>query len=184
VTAAEYPAFIGAELGVPAAVVPLILAQYPLANYSSPGVALGAIGTDAAFSCNTLAVQKLVSQFVPTWGYEFNDPDAPQRFLPPVSFPYGAYHTAELQYLFGLPVTIPAPPLNAAQEHLSSAMVSYWSRFARSANPNSFSTPLWQEDTVSTDRIQTLAPPNPQAYTGTAFAIDHKCAFWAALSGH
>jgi hypothetical protein len=63
-------------------------------------------------------------------------------------------------------------------------MVSYWSRFARSANPNSFSTPLWQEDTVSTDRIQTLAPPNPQAYTGTAFAIDHKCAFWAALSGH
>jgi para-nitrobenzyl esterase len=184
VTAAEYPAFIAAELGVPAAVVPLILAQYPLANYSSPGVALGAIGTDAAFSCNTLAAQKLLSQFVPTWGYEFNDPDAPQRFLPPVSFPYGAYHTAELQYLFDLPVTIPAPPLNAAQEHLSSAMVSYWSRFARSANPNSFATPLWQEETVSTDRIETLAPPDPQAYTGTAFAIDHKCAFWAALSGN
>ena len=183
VTAAQYPAFIAAELGVPAAVVPLVLAQYPLSNYSSPGVALGAIGTDAAFSCNTVAVQKLLSQYVPTWGYEFNDPNAPQRLLPPVSFPYGAYHTAELQYLFDLPVTIPAPPLTGAQEQLSSAMVSYWTRFAHRANPNSFATPLWQQETVSTDRIETLSAPTPQPSTATAFAIDHKCAFWAALAG-
>ncbi len=183
VTAAEYPAFVAAELGVPAQVVPLILAEYPLANYASPGLALGAIGTDAAFSCNTLEVQKLLSQYVPTWGYEFNDPNAPQRLLPPVSFPYGADHTAELQYLFDLPVTIPAPPLTAAQEHLSSAMVSYWTGFARSANPNSFATPLWQAQTPSTDRIETLSAPTPQAYTTTAFAVDHKCAFWAALAG-
>ncbi len=182
VTAAEYPAFVAAELGVPAQVVPVILAEYPLSNYASPGLALGAIGTDAAFACNTLEAQKLLSQYVPTWGYEFNDPNAPQRLLPPVSFPYGADHTAELQFLFDLPVTIPAPPLTAAEEHLSSAMVSYWTRFARGANPNSFATPLWQAQTASTDRIETLSAPTPQPYTTAAFAVDHKCAFWAALA--
>jgi len=182
VTAAEYPAFVAAELGVPAQVVPVILAEYPLSNYASPGLALGAIGTDAAFACNTLEVQKLLSQYVPTWGYEFNDPNAPQRLLPPVSFPYGAYHTAELQYLFDLPITVPAPPLTAAQEHLSSDMVSYWTGFARGANPNSFATPLWQPQNASTDRIETLSAPTPQAYTTAAFAVDHKCAFWAALA--
>lgn len=143
VTAAQYPAYIAAVLGSAQAVA-LVEAQYPLSNYASPALALGAIGTDAAFSCNTLAVQKSLSQYVPTWAYEFDDANAPQRFLPPVSFPYGAYHSAELQYLFDLPITVPAPPLTAAQDRLSSAMVAYWTGFARLANPNSFETPLWQ----------------------------------------
>ena len=59
----------------------LVLAEYPLSNYASPALALGAVGTDAAFSCNTLAVQKSLSQYVPTWAYEFDDANAPQRFL-------------------------------------------------------------------------------------------------------
>jgi para-nitrobenzyl esterase len=185
ITPAQYPFYVAAVLGnVPAQVVALVLAEYPLSNYPSPALALGAVGTDAAFACNTLALQKSLSQYVPTWAYEFDDENAPQRFLPPVSFPYGAYHTAELQYLFDLPVTVPAPPLTADQESLSGAMVSYWTRFARRADPNSFKTPLWLPQTPSTDRTEALLPPTPQPSTATAFAIDHKCAFWAALAGH
>jgi para-nitrobenzyl esterase len=185
ITPAQYPFYVAAVLGnVPPQVVALVLAEYPLSNYPSPALALGAVGTDAAFSCNTLALQNSLSQYVPTWAYEFNDPNAPQRFLPPVSFPYGAYHSAELQYLFDLPVTVPAPPLNADQESLSSAMVSYWTHFAHKADPNSLSTPLWLPQTPSTDRTQALLPPTPQPYTATAFFVDHKCAFWAALAGH
>ena len=104
ITAEQYPAYVAALLGVPAQVVTLVMAQYPLSNYASPALALGAVGTDAAFSCNTLALQKSLSQYVPTWAYEFDDANAPQRFLPPVSFPYGAYHSAEL-HLF-VPVTV------------------------------------------------------------------------------
>jgi para-nitrobenzyl esterase len=52
---------------------------------------------------------------VPTFAYEFNDENAPQRYLPPVSFPYGAAHQSELQYLFDLP-TAKIPGTLAAQQ--------------------------------------------------------------------
>jgi para-nitrobenzyl esterase len=185
VTAAQYPAYIAALLGLPPAVaaqvVPLVIAQYPLSNYSSPGVALGAIGTDVVFACNALAAETSLAQHVPTWAYEFNDPNAPQRFLPPVSFPYGAYHVAELQYLFDLPVTVPAPALTPDQEALANAMVSYWTTFARQGDPNSSATPSWSP--LAANNTEALVPPVPQPYTPTAFAGDHKCAFWAALQG-
>jgi para-nitrobenzyl esterase len=122
--------------------VPLVIAQYPLANYASPGLALASVGTDAAFACNTLSVQKSLSQYVPTWAYEFSDPNPPQRFLPPVSFPYGAYHSAELQYLFDLPVTVPAPALSPDQEQLAGDIVGYWTSFARQADPNTLREPI------------------------------------------
>ncbi|HLK37857.1 MAG TPA: carboxylesterase family protein [Polyangiaceae bacterium] len=185
VTAAQYPAYVAALLGLPSAVaaqvVPLVLAQYPLSNYASPALALGAIGTDAAFSCNTLTVQKSLQQFVPTWAYEFQDANAPQRYLPPVSFPYGAYHEAELQYLFDVPVTVPAPALTADQEQLAAAMDSYWTTFARRGNPNSPATPRWQPQTSSSDFTEALVAPTPQPYTATAEGNDHMCAFWQAI---
>ena len=37
---------------------------------------------------------------MPTYAYEFNDENAPELFLPPVGFPYGAAHASEIQYLF------------------------------------------------------------------------------------
>jgi para-nitrobenzyl esterase len=184
VTAAQYPIYIAALLGLPAPVaaqvVPLVLAQYPLANYPSPGIALGAIGTDAVFACNALAVQLSLARHVPSWAYEFNDPNAPQRFLPPVSFPYAASHVSELQYLFDLPVTIPAPALTPDQEALANAMTAYWTGFADRSDPNTLATPLWLPfQAIST---QALVPPVPQRSNPFAFAADHKCAFWQALA--
>ena len=94
---------ISSTLGVPAAVAAVIAAEYPLSAYPSPSVALGAVGTDAIFACPALTIDQSVSRFVPTFAYEFNDENAPERFLPPVGFPYGAAHASEIQYLFGLP---------------------------------------------------------------------------------
>ncbi len=170
VTAAEYPGYIAALLSAPAQVVSLVMAQYPLSNYASPGIALGAIGTDAVFACNTLAVQHSLSQYVPTWAYEFDDANAPQRFLPPASFPYGAYHSAELQYLFDLPVTVPAPALTADQERLSSAMVAYWSDFARQSRPEFVrDAALGSADVGDEPHREALLPPTPQASTRYGF---------------
>jgi len=92
VTAANYQSMISSTLSVPAAVAAIIAAQYPLTAYSSPSVALGAVGTDAIFACPALSIDESVSRFVPTFAYEFNDENAPENFLPPVSFPYGAAH--------------------------------------------------------------------------------------------
>jgi para-nitrobenzyl esterase len=181
VTAEGYPAAIAAVLGLPPAVVPAIVAQYPLTNYASPALALAAVGTDAVFACNAQGARQLLSLHTPVWGYEFNDPNAPQGTLPPVSFPYGAYHGAELEYLFDVRPNLPRPPLTADQQTLSTTMVRYWTQFARIANPNGLQTPLWSRyfPLVLTN-TQKLAPPTPQLYNG--FNADHKCDFWTALA--
>jgi para-nitrobenzyl esterase len=161
----------------PAAVVSL----YPLTSYSnSIGRALTAIGTDAVFACPARRAATALSQFAPTFTYEFNDPNAPQLFIRPASFPYGAYHGSELQYLFDLPNPLNAPPLNGDQQSLADAMVRYWTQFARDGTPNTIGTPQWPGYTVATDRHQSLEPPTP--VTGSGFAADHKCAFWDANS--
>src|SRR5215831_7981892 len=137
VTAANYQAMISFTLGVPAAVAAVIAAVYPLSSFPSPSVALGAVGTDAIFACPALTVDRSVSQYVPTFGYEFNDENAPELFLPPVSFPYGAAHASEIQYLMDLPAVAFPKPLSAEQQQLAAAMKGYWASFAQRGFPAS-----------------------------------------------
>jgi para-nitrobenzyl esterase len=177
--AAAYPAAIQATLGIPAAIVPLFTAQYPLASFPTPGLALSALGSDGIFDCNARFAAQKLSQFVPTFVYEFNDANAPERFLPPVSFPYAAAHASEIQYLFSLPVTVPAPALDAQQQQLSKAMIGYWTTFARTGQPSSSHTPLWSPFQTASDTVQSLVPTTPRPATG--FAADHRCAFWDSL---
>jgi para-nitrobenzyl esterase len=150
-----------------------IAAEYPLASYSSPSVALSAIGTDRIFACNARRATASLSQFVAVYQYEFNDPDAPMVFFPPVSFPTGAYHAAEIQYLFDS-FTTPSPALTDAQEQLSRTMIRYWTNFAWFGNPNFFGTPVWPRFTTTELEHQALVPG--QSSTATDFAADHKCA--------
>jgi para-nitrobenzyl esterase len=157
--------------------------KYPLANYPNPDLALSALGTDAIFACNSRKAVRLLSQWVPTHAYEFNDENAPQLFLPPFQeadgsfFPYASAHASEIQYLFGLRSAIPHPALSPDQQRLSRAMVGYWTNFARLGNPNWFGTPFWPKYDSTADQIQSLAPPTPSTETG--FAADHQCSFWA-----
>jgi para-nitrobenzyl esterase len=178
-SAAAYGPAIAATLGIPAAAVPLFVQQYPLASFASPDIALGALGSDAVFDCNARFVAQQLSQFVPTFAYEFNDPNAPQRFVPPVTFPYAAAHASEIQYVFDLPATVPAPAFDANQRELADAMVAYWTAFARTGQPTSFRTPLWSKFETARDTVQALVVPTPRPETG--FAADHKCAFWDSI---
>jgi para-nitrobenzyl esterase len=175
--AAQYTGAIAATLGVPLGTAAFLASFYPLAAYPSPDLALSALGTDAIFACNSRKAARLLSQFVPTHAYEFNDENAPQLFLPPVSFPYASAHASEIQYLFDLRSQIPHPALDADQRLLSQAMVAYWTNFAKVGDPNGFGTPLWAAYDRATDQMQSLLPPSPMAET--AFAADHKCAVWA-----
>jgi para-nitrobenzyl esterase len=151
---------------------------YPLAAYpppsTAPSVALGALGTDAIFACNARLVARLLSQHVPTYQYEFSDPGAPLPFGISVSFPSGAYHGSDMQYLFGL-ATLGFPGLGADQAQLSSDMVRYWTRFARTGRPNSPRTPVWPRYGAS-ELFQSFEAPAPTTKGG--FALDHKCAVW------
>ncbi|MGA8570502.1 MAG: carboxylesterase family protein, partial [Candidatus Binataceae bacterium] len=168
---------------------------YPLVNYPitppipgdpspSPGIALGASGTDAFFACPELNVVKLLSRYVTTYSYEFNDENAPpaqSSWGASLNFPMGAYHTAELQYLFtGDFFGYPIGPLSHKQEQLSDAMLSYWTRFATTGDPNSSGEPVWSPYNASTNKFQSLIPPTP--VVETTFDSDHICSvFWSAL---
>jgi para-nitrobenzyl esterase len=158
---------------------PYVAAEYPLADYPSADLAFGAAGTDVVFACPALSADLSMSQYVPLSTYEFNDENAPEDFLPPVSFPYGAAHASELQYLFALPVTVPHPPLDAQQLLLSSVMQHYWTNFAKSGNPNGSGLPFWRPFSAADGNFQSLIPPSPMEETN--FAAAHNCAFWAAL---
>jgi len=182
VTAANYQSMIASTLGVPASAAAVIAAEYPLSAYASPSVALGAVGTDAIFACPALTIDQSVSRYVPTFGYEFNDENAPENFLPPVGFPYGAPHASEIQYLMDLPTTAFPGTLSAAQQQLAATMKRYWTDFAKHGFPSSAfpsGTPFWPRFNDVTQTMESLAPATPQ--TETDFATSHNCGFWAAL---
>jgi para-nitrobenzyl esterase len=178
VTAANYQATIASALGVSPAAAADIAAQYPVSAYSSPPVAFSALDTDANFSCPALQVDQWTSRYVPTFGYEFNDENAPERFLPPTSFPYGAAHESELQYLFGLP-NPPTPfpgALTAQQQKLATSMQRYWAGFAARGIPSVAGQPGWPAFGPGQVMLS-LNTPQPRAETD--FAAIHHCGFWA-----
>jgi para-nitrobenzyl esterase len=176
-----YDEAIGLTLGIfglPSSAVPDIVETYPLSAYPSPALALGAVGTDAIFACPALRASRLLAEHVRTFGYEFDDTQAPQIFLPPVSFPYGAYHASELQYLFDMRSPLPAP-LDPVQQELARAMVTYWTEFAQHGSPSSHEVPRWPIFRARSELVQSLAP---QAIAPIDdFAAEHHCEFWASL---
>jgi para-nitrobenzyl esterase len=77
-----------------------------------------------------------------------------------LSFPSGAYHSADVQYLFELPL-LGLPGLTSDQAQLSSDMVRYWTRFARTGTPNAPDVPAWPRYGAS-DRFQSLEATTSQ----------------------
>jgi para-nitrobenzyl esterase len=178
-TSAEYDGAVATLWGQ--ALAPPVFALYPFASYPTGGEALGASGTDGVFSCSARIADQSLAKFVPTYTYEFNDENAPpaqSAFGGLLTFPLGAYHSSELQYLFpgidvfGLPVT-----LSSQQMQLSDAMVRYWTQFAKKGDPNSSGAPLWSPYSASTDEFQSLIPPAPVVESN--FDSSHQCStFW------
>jgi para-nitrobenzyl esterase len=158
-----------------------ILAEYPLSDHPSPGEAISAIGTDAIFACPARRTAGWLSEFVRTYQYELDDPNAPQIFVPPANIPFGSYHAADVLYLFDSELRGGHAPFTADQEALAGAMVGYWTSFARGGDPNRTGLPQWPGYTVASDTHMSLQPPTPQAETG--FAADHNCAFWDSFAG-
>ena len=110
-----------------------VLSEYPYDSYLNGGLALSASGTDGVFSCPARNADKLLSKYTTTYAYEFNDENAPPGTIPGLSFPLGAFHGAEIQYL--MLVTGAIFPLTTDQQTLSNTMISYWTRVRQNAQP-------------------------------------------------
>jgi para-nitrobenzyl esterase len=144
--------------------------------YMPPGgQVLGASGTDAIFACSARNADAFLSNFTNTYAYEFNDENAPPQPPPAgLSFPLGAYHGSEIQYLFDSQFTFEFTP---PQQQLSAAMVSYWTNFAITGDPNGGALPTWSLYNPTSDIFQSLIPPTPT--TESTFNTDHLCdGFW------
>ncbi|WP_414938187.1 carboxylesterase/lipase family protein [Amycolatopsis sp. cmx-11-51] len=158
---------------------PGILARYPSNHYASPSLALSAAVTDGIWAHSAGQVSRLLARQVPTYTYEFADEHTPWvTTLPPPSFPTGAYHAAELQYLFDADYF--GGQLTRNQKHLSATIIRYWTQFARTGNPNSPHTPYWPQDHNTGDDAQSLAP-GPRGIKQTAFDREHQADFWRSL---
>lgn len=152
-----------------------VLSIPPYAYVPPGGQVLGASGTDGIFACSARNGDQLLSDFTTTYAYEFNDENAPPQPTPPgLSFPLGAYHGAEVQYLFDVGFFFEFTP---AQQQLSQAMVDYWTNFAATGDPNGGSLPTWSPYNPTLDEFQSLIPPTP--IVESTFNTDHVCdAFW------
>ncbi|CAM5659465.1 carboxylic ester hydrolase [Streptomyces avidinii] len=157
---------------------PRVGAAYPVTAYPSPALAFAAALSDGSFLCPQLRDSRALARHVATYDYRFDDRGAPNfTGLPDVAgFPYGASHGFELPYLFDTPL-----PLSAPQQALSERMTGYWTRFARTGNPNSpGSEPRWPRSPA----VLSLAPGPAGIRTVTASdaSAEHHCALWDSVS--
>jgi para-nitrobenzyl esterase len=180
-TPGQYPQVLAAQFGTSDA--KKILAGYPLTDYTSPDLAYAAVLTDSEFSCPAVLTDSLTARSG-VYAYEFSDPNPPNDFGIHFSFPLGAAHSTELQYVFQrIPFLDTIPPFTNAQLALSNLMIGYWTRFAATGNPNGSpaKVPFWPRWTGSTGPIQELVPGITAPESFATFSAFHKCGFWAPI---
>jgi len=183
-TSDEYTAAV--ENLFPAALVPYVLSVYSFSVYPTGGQALGTAATDGAFSCPGQNAALALSAWVPTYAYEFADENAPPAqadFGGLLTFPLGAYHTSELQFLFKNFDVFGFPPslitLSPHERMLSQKMLTYWTQFAKTGNPNISPEPSWPAYSSGNLFLQ-LVPPTPVAIS--SFGVEHNCGLlWDAI---
>ena len=164
IPAAQYPAEFRQAFGTAAA---RVLRQYPLDRYASASHALAAALTDAEHAASLLDTARALDRRTPTFTYAFADDAAPWFRDFPQPYPMGAYHAAELPYLFEVGHT---QPLSATQQRLADRMIGHWAAFARTGDPGG-----WRKGTV-----HTLSPTDGTAQP-TDFAERHHYAFWSTV---
>jgi para-nitrobenzyl esterase len=114
---------------------------------------------------------------VPTYAFEFADENAPWASdVAKPGFPTGAFHAAELQYIFE-DAQFPGP-VTAAQRTLSDQMIGYWSAFAHSGDPNGPGTPRWNRFQPGNAAVQSLAP---ERVGPVDLGGEHRCGFWSKV---
>lgn len=183
ITAAQYPALVAGLVGASAA--PAVLAHYPLSAFPSPDLAYAQILTDSRFSCPALLADSLAAGSG-IYAYEFSDPNPPNDFGITFTFPLGAAHSTELQYVFQkVPVLGTDPPFTPQQLALSNQMIGYWSRFAATGTPNAIfgGASHWPRFILDRQQIQELVPAATAPVSASTFAVAHQCAFWASIEG-
>lgn len=110
-------------------------AQYPLADYEDAGFAIADALGDAKLACaSRRAAEAIATRARNVYVYHFLYPDA--DFLLSGDRELGAFHSAEVQFVFGHPGTLGARRFRADEVPITDAMSAYWTSFATDGDPN------------------------------------------------
>jgi para-nitrobenzyl esterase len=196
ITAAQYTANVASAYSppaYPAGTAAKILAKYPLTNYATPQLAYDAV-TTAPTACRNLHVAGLLAQRVPTYAYTFNYRNAPYYFPAMPGFQPLAAHTIDIQFLFpgyhggSLGVnrdqTTGRPrELNGPETKLSNKLVSAWTNFALTGNPNRAGNSPWPQHTSIAGAQSVLDEnvPSLSALTTAQTSAMYQCGFWNTI---
>jgi len=75
----------------------------------------------------------------PVYRYHFELPATPSKFHPGT----WAFHSDDIEYVFGTLDTRPGFQVSAADRKLSDEMMTYWTNFAKTGDPNGGDLPHW-----------------------------------------
>ncbi|KYG02350.1 hypothetical protein BE18_02715, partial [Sorangium cellulosum] len=124
-----------------------VVANYPSDTYGSAQAAATAALGDSMFVCPTRrAARAIASGGAATYLYHFTH--APESSL---LGDLGAFHSAEIRYVFGNPGLLVSEPLTEDELELSQAIMGYWSRHAETGDPNGEDAAEWPRYDAETD---------------------------------
>lgn len=173
---ADYAAALAEAFGGKAS---LVEAEYPLSDYNNnPALAFATVITDRMWARGIYAQNQWIAAKSPLYFYEFADRNAPLDGFPfPDDLPAGAFHNADISYLFRSPDF--AEQLSPEQLLLSDQLIEYWTTFARTGDPNTAGLPHWPAF-MADGHVQSLAP-GEGGITRTDYVTEHKLHFWRDL---
>jgi para-nitrobenzyl esterase len=136
------------------------LAAYPSATEEEARRSQIESGRDAGVAgLELLLIERAKASQTPAYGYYFDHaipwPDKPQ---------FGAFHTSEVPYVFGTLDKLKRPWTDV-DRRLSATMMSYWTNFATTGDPNGSGLPVWPAFSATRptllrigDRIEPMEP--------------------------
>lgn len=151
-----------------------VVARYPLATYGSwQKAAMAAVG-HGGFVCPTRRMARaFATAGSETYLYHFTY--APKGSL---FGELGAFHSAELKYVFGNPSQILPQRLTDEEQQLSATVMGYFSRHAATGDPNGAGAPAWPRYRTATDENLVL-DLKPMTQSGLKNDL---CDFWDSVS--
>jgi para-nitrobenzyl esterase len=95
----------------------------------------------------------------PVYRYHFELPALPSKYHPEAA----AFHSDDIEYIFGTLATRPGETIRPEDRKLSEEMMSYWTNFAKSGDPNGTGLPAWprydkNDSLIHLDSIITAGP--------------------------
>lgn len=150
-----------------------VAARYSSAKFgTAQEAALAAVG-DAGFVCPARRAARAVAKSG-TAAYRYHFTYAPPGGL---FGDLGAFHAAEIKFVFGIPSQLVPQPLSEEEMVLSGAIMGYWSGLAAKGDPNAAGALAWPKYDASTDETMILdLKPSTQAGLKK-----EECDFWDGL---